>query len=370
MKLSSKITVSALTVLFLLPLTGCGKKEEVKEPAIRPVKTMRVTDSLEKLSGRTFPGKARATQEVNLSFRISGKLKTFPAKVGDEVKKGDILASLDPRDFEVELDNVRGQLKKTLAAQQLARNDYQRVVRIQQKDPGAISQAMIDAKKGELDSARAQVQSLKAAVDAARDTLQYTRLKAPFDGTVVETFVDNFQEIRSKQPVVRLVDTRQIEFVVNIPENLISLAGEVEKAYVRFDAFPEVDIPARVKEIGKEASRTTRTYPITLIMDQPEGLRILPGMAGKAWADKVSGDLPAGADSGPVIPMSAILDDESGTKVWIVDEGSKKVHSQPVKVGRVTRNGVVILEGLKGGELIVTAGAHSLDDGQQVKLLN
>jgi len=359
----------ALLIMSLVTVAGCSK-EEVKKEAIRPAKTLRIAGQLENLAGRTFPGKATATQEVNLSFRVPGKLKQFPAQVGDEVEKGALLVSLDPRDFEVQLDNTRGQLKKALAAEELAQRDYQRVVRIHDKDPGAISQAMIDAKKGEQDSARAQVQSLRASVNAARDNLKYTRLLAPFNGTVVETFVDNFQEVQAKQPVVRLVDTRQIEFTVYIPESLISLANKVKKAYVRFDAFPDVDIPAQIKEIGKEASKQTRTYPVTLIMEQPEGLRILPGMAGKAWGDRVSSDLPKGFVPGPVIPLNAVFDDEQGSAVWVVEEPALVVKKRPVKVGQVTENGVVIEEGLKAGDLIVTAGVHSLDEGQTIRLLD
>jgi len=369
MKSTLKRTMLILLAGMLALTSGC-QKEDVKKEAIRPVKTMRIAGQLENLAGRTFPGKASATQEVNLSFRIPGKLNKFPAQIGDEVKKGQLLVSLDPRDFEVQLNDARGQLKKAQAAEELAKSDYERVVRIHEKDPGAISQAMIDEKKGAMDSARAQVQSLRAQVDAARDNLRYTRLLAPFDGTVVETFVDNFQEVQAKQSVVRLVDTRQIEFTVNIPENLISLANKVKRAYVRFDAFPDTDIPATIKEIGKEASKTTRTYPVTLIMEQPKGLRILPGMAGKAWGDRVSSDLPKGYQAGPLIPVTAIFDAAGGSAVWVVEEPTMTVRQRPVKVGQVTENGIVVTDGLKAGELIVTAGVHSLEEGQKVRLLD
>jgi RND family efflux transporter MFP subunit len=355
-------------VIALLFITGCSKKEAPKEEVIRPVKAMKV-GGFERIARRSFPGQARATQEANLSFRVNGPLVQFPVNVGDEVKKGQLLARIDPRDFEVELKNVRGQLARAKAALELARSDYDRVVRIRTQDPGAISAAMIDAKKGELDSSKAEVDSLSASVATAKDALSYTNLNAPFEGTVVETFVENYEDVRAKQPIVRLVDTSQIEFVVNVPENLISYAKKVTKVYVRFDTFPDREIESTIKEIGKEASKTTRTFPVTLIMDQPGDFRILPGMAGRTI--RAEGDLPdAGISTGFEIPVTATFSDGTeASYVWIIDETTNRVAKREVTSGELTEDGIMITKGLKTGEWIATAGVHTLREGQQVRIL-
>ena len=358
--------VPLLVAALLLP--ACKEEVEKKE-VIRPVRSVRVTDQLLMLVGRSFPGKASATQQTNLAFRVAGPLIKFPAQVGDEVKKGDVLARIDPRDFQVELRNVQGQLKRTQALLELATSDYDRVTRVAAKDPGAISQAMIDAKKGELDSAKAQLQSLQASVSTARDNLNYTYLKASYDGTIVETFVENFENVQAKQSIIRLVDTRKMEFTINIPESLISRAADIETVLVRYDAFPKQEIPATIKEVGKEASKTTRTYPVTLIMDQPEGLRILPGMAGKAWADKISTDLTKDTVGGPPVPVAATFTENGKSYVWVINEDSMVVAKQEITLGVVTNNGITTLGGLQGGELIVSAGANSLVEGQKVRFL-
>jgi RND family efflux transporter MFP subunit len=246
-------------------LSGCSKEEAPTEEVIRPVKAMQI-GGLEELTGRSFPGQAKATQEANLSFRVNGPLTQFPVEVGDEVKKGQLLARLDPRDFEVNLKNARGQLEKARAAVTLAQSDYDRVKRIREKDPGAISEAMIDAKRGEFDSSTAQVKSLEAEVSSARDALSYTYLKAPFDGTIVQTFVENFEDVKAKQQIVRLVDTSKIEFVVNIPENLISYAPSVTKVYVRFDTYPDKEIaatitPILIKKLRPQSRKSERKHP-------------------------------------------------------------------------------------------------------------
>lgn len=357
-----------LIIFPLLFLSACSKKEGPKEDVIRPVKAIQIK-GLEVLTGRTFPGKAKATQEANLSFRVNGTLSQFPIKVGDEVKKGQLMVRLDPRDYEVNLQNARGQLDKARAALKLAQNDYDRVVRIRDRDPGAISEAMIDAKLGERDSAAAQVKSLEAQVDTARDALSYTYLKAPFNGTVVETFVENYEDVQAKQEIVRIVDTSKIEFIVNVPENLISQAPKVKKVFVRFDAFPDREISGVIKEIGKEASKTTRTYPVTLIMDQPDDITILPGMAGQARSDRESA-ISAGAE-GIIIPVSAVYstDAQKENFVWVIDEESGQVTLRKVTTGKLSDDGILIDEGLNPGEWVAIAGVHSLKDGQKVRII-
>jgi RND family efflux transporter MFP subunit len=356
-----------LVILIIFPLlffSSCSKEEGPKEEIIRPVKAIQIK-GLEVLTGRTFPGKAKATQEANLSFRVNGTLSQFPGKVGDEVKRGQLMARLDPRDYEVNLQNAQGQLDRARAALKLAQSDYDRVARIRDKDPGAISEAMIDAKLGERDSAAAQVKSLEAQVATAKDALSYTYLKAPFNGTVVETFVENYEDVQAK---VRIVDTSRIEFVVNIPENLISLAPNVKKVFVRFDVFPDREISGVIKEIGKEASKTTRTYPVTMIMDQPDDITILPGMAGEARGDRESA-ISSGAE-GIIVPVSAVFstDAQKENSVWVIDEQSGQVTMRKVTTGKLSDDGVLIDEGLNPGEWVAIAGVHSLQEGQKVRI--
>ena len=129
------------------------------------------------------------------------------------------------------------------------------------------------------------------------------------------------------------------------------------------------EIAAEIKEIGTEASQTTRTYPVTLIMDQPEDITILPGMAGKTIRGQVEG---GPADLASVeIPVSATFTVESGSQtfVWVIDEQSKTVSRREVKIGEFTDRGVQIMEGLEAGEWIAIAGVHYLQEGQQVRLL-
>lgn len=155
-----------------------------------------------------------------------------------------------------------------------------------------------------------------------------------------------------------------------MPENLISFAPYVENVVVTFDALPGVDIPATTKEIGREASQATRTYPVTLVMAQPRDAEILPGMAGSA---RVSARLPEDAKfTGMQLPATAIfaLEDPQKSYVWVIDATSKTLQSREVETGPLTGYGVTIRSGLSAGEWVVIKGVHSVKEGQTVRIMD
>jgi len=362
---------TALTVLMLptlLALAACEEEMVAEEPVVRPVKAMKVTGS-EAFGQRMFSGRAKATNEVNMAFRVQGQLMKLPVNVGDELKKGDLVAQLDPATYKAEVDRQIASLKRAEATHT---NDKLTLKRNRiLLDKGHVSEARVDRFIAAESRSSAEVAAAKAAVKQAQLDLGFTDIQAPFAGRIVATYVENFEDVRAKQSIARLLDSSSIEMVVDIPESLISYAPEVEGIVVVYDAFPEHKIPATIKEIGTEASETTRTYPVTLIMDQPEGVRILPGMAGKASGTPPAGSTVSESRSRIEVPTSATFSDgENGkTYVWIVDEASKKVSRREVSVGELTDFGIQIQSGLEQGEVLVTAGVHSLREGQQVRLL-
>jgi len=410
-----------LIALGLLPVCisiSC-QEEEAPERLVRPVKAMKVGD-MTQLTGRPFPGRAKATEEVNLSFRVSGPLVALPVKVGQVVKKGDVLAKIDARDYEValrsaeaelarsranlqameagarpeEIEQLKAAVKEAEATANERQDEYDRIMKLDKqeaataievtrttaardKSEAALKRVREDlrigqagARKEDIAAKKAEIQSLQAAVDAAKDQVEYTYLKAPFSGTVAAKYVENFQTVQAKETIVRLLDTSKIEMTVDIPEHLISYARDVKDIdiTVRFDAFPDRQVKAKIKEIGTEASEATRTYPVTLIMDQPKDVKILPGMAGVA---RGSGKLPDDVqEKGFEIPLSAVVSDVGGKKaVWVIDEKTKTVKRCEVTSGKLTSTGMLV-QGLKTGVWIATAGVHYLEDGQQVRILS
>ncbi len=332
----------------LLGLVACA--EEPPPEPIRPVVST-VIQGPEALGGRWWPGRAKATLEVDLGFEVSGQLKERSVDVGDEVETGQVLARIDERDY-------RNQLIRAKAERDRAKVHYDRLVDAART--GAVARQDVDDARARLDQAEASVRIRQKAVDDSR-------LIAPFDGLVSATFVDNFQNVRVKEPVIRLLDVSRLEIVVNIPENLINFAAEVTDIQVRFDAVPDLEIPATIKEVGREASAATRTFPITLIFDPKHGgADIQPGMAGQARGKSPSLDQTEGLE----VPVAAVFTpdgaDSDASYVWVVDEDQKTVSRREVEQLAISPRGGAVVLGLQPGERVVTAGVHRLREGQQV----
>ena len=367
MKELNCIAISVIAGI-IITLSACDREKPVTEEVVRPVRAIQVGEA-GPLAGRWFPGRARAHLESDLSFRVSGPLIVLPNDIiGRDYAEGEVISRIDPRDYEVKVADIEAQLARARASAKRATSEYNRELRMFKEDPGATSQTALDRKSAQRDQTAADVKSLLASLDAAQDQLRYTYLKAPFDGKVVQQYVQNFETVRAQEPIVRLLDTSRVEMVVNIPENMISNAPYVTNIRVHFDAFKDRAIPAVIKEIGAEASKTTRTYPVTLLMEQPEDIKILPGMAGRATADQKG---LASEQRLITVPVSAIFSPEANSHsyVWVFDEQTKNIIRRQVTAGELTDYGVQIREGLKPGEWVVTAGVSYLKEGQTVKLL-
>ncbi len=347
-----KTTWSTLLLLLLLPLLPSCKKAEIQAPtSIRPVRAIQIGDEVD-FKQRWFPGKARAKEEVDLAFEVGGRLIERPVKIGDRVEKGQLLARLDPRDFQNEKESAQARLERAKAYQE-------RIAKAAKA--GAVS-------KQELTDADAQLEMAQAELSIKEKALADSRMVAPFAGTIAMTYVENFWNVRMKQPVMRLLDTSRIKLTVNIPEDKISLVPYVKSVVSRFDAFPGKKVMGKVFEVGTEASKTTRTYPVTVIMDQPEDFQILPGMTGEVTPKET--EIPEGLiPRGYYLPPSALFSLEGQkTSVWIID-------GKPLKVSRLEVENLglgdygVLVKGLSKGQWIATAGVHYLREGQKVRIL-
>lgn len=358
--------------LMAVLLASCGKKEEQKvtREVVRPVKIMTVMSSEEAFK-RKFPGRVRAAKRVDLAFQVGGPLMELPVDEGQEVKKGKLLARIDPKDFQTNLRNAEGQLAKAKAALQLAQTEYDRVVRIREKDPGAVSQAMVDRRREAVNKAQADLKSLEASVDAAKDQLSYTYLRAPFSGVISRRYVDNYQEVRAKQPIVSLDDISSLEILVDVPEIVMASVRERGPARVvaEFAAAPGKQFPLSLKEYATRADPRTQTYQVTLEMPRPKGVNILPGMTATVLGSPPTEER---GDDRFAIPAIAVFADEAGVShVWVVDKESMKVQKRKVKTGDLTgTDSIQILEGLQSGERIAITGVAQLREEMQVRDLS
>jgi RND family efflux transporter MFP subunit len=346
--------IAAAALIFILGSCGGEEKEEARVQVVRPVKTM--TLGGDQGTGRSFPGKVQGSQRVNLSFRVQGPLIEFPVNEGDEVKVGQLLARLDPRDYRIAYDEAYAQYIEAMA-------DYKRYKDLYERN--AVPVADLDVRRAKRDTA-------KAKLDYAKANLDYTYLKAPFGGYVGAKFVQNYQEVRPFDNILSLQDLSKVEIVIDLPENILASTkrGDVVQLYATFQSAPGENFPLQIKEVSAQADPRTQTYRATLSMDQPETIRVLPGMTAQVHLEGRTNNI-ANGDYFIIPAIAVVTGDGPEQHVWVVDQNDLTVHKRIVKVGAVTgQKDIEILGGLKAGEMIAITGITQLREGMQVTLLD
>ena len=339
--------------VIVLAQFGCQKKEETKAENIRPVKAVQVQTAAALLS-KGLPAVSAEHREVDLSFRVGGPLIKLNIEAGTAVKKGQLLAQIDPRDYQVVLVGFEGRMNQAKAEEQRYNNLYQK---------GSVS-------KNEYDIKLANYLEAKSNYENAVNNLKDTKLYAPFDGFIDKKLVENFQEVKASQTIATLLDLSKIEIHTHVPENLALFFPQFEGYNVVFDAYPEQQFTAILKEIGK--SPVPAGYPLSLYLNYKNtpgsDLLIAPGLT-------CSVDIAMASDRGIssfVVPLSAVFegDQPDDPAVWIMDKNTNSVSKRTVTVGTlISHSSIEIQGGLKTGEWIITAGVHELTEGQKVKPL-
>ena len=201
----------------------------------------------------------------------------------------------------------------------------------------------------------------------SQKALEDSTLRAPFDGVVAATYVESFQEVERRQPVLRLLDTAEIEMWIHVPEDRIASVRKGNPTTLSFDALPDLRIEGRVGEVGREADATKRTYPVSIRFEQPETAKVLPGMAGEAILALGTARSVAAVTE---VPLSAVFSDaDEQSFAWVVDETGSRVERRSVRTGDLTDDGIMIVEGLAPGERLVIGGGQFLKSGSPVRVV-
>ena len=350
-----RFAASALALALIAPLSGCGEEPPPTAPVARPVKILELGAAGAE-SAREFPGEITASQNADIGFEVAGKLIAFPVKESQRVERGDVLAKLDPRDFEATL--VAEAAKTRAAESDLVRNQKMLA-------EGVVSEQA-------LEEAERNYEMFQASEDKAAKAVEDTVLRAPFDGVVARKIVDDFANVQAKQPVVTLQTGASLEIIVNFPEqDYVGLKPGITVEELNVDitadvvvsAIPDRKFPAKLKEFATTADPTTRTFAATFSFDAPSDVNVMPGMTAKLVGARLDD-----GTSRVQIPVQAALEQERGKSyVWLVDPESMRVRSVPVTLGELTGSSVEVTSGLEEGAWVVTSGVHQLREGMEVR---
>nr|WP_157037762.1 efflux RND transporter periplasmic adaptor subunit [Photobacterium aquae] len=343
---------ASLSVAVLL-LSGCGEEQpqQTVAPVVKPALTEVV--STQTSADLSFNGVVRAAERADLAFRVGGRLTEILVKEGDEVKQGQLLAKLDPRDAQTALASASLELDNTKA-------EYSRAKAIYEK-----SQAIA---KSDLDTLATRYNLAKNRLAEAKRQLEYTQLKAPFDGIIGRKMVDNHVQIQANSPVLTLHDLSDLEVVINIPDSVMLSPLRGTQAQAELSAIPGQLFPLALRTYATQADPVTQTYAVVLGFDDLKGFRVLPGMAVKVLPVAAHAENEQMASSSTItVPLTAIVPDNQGKQfVWVIGAGNK-AEKRYVEVGALVKNRIVIEQHLKPGERVIIAGVSSVREGMEVR---
>ena len=385
-----------------------------QENTARPAKVFVVAEVRNELT-RNYPAIVLPSAEVELSFRVSGRVVELPVRGAVHVKEGDLIARLDQSDFETQVaqlqsaidqanaelralksgardeeilaleaavesaqaqvDQARDQAERT---RQLAQSGVAAQARVDQDEANLrVAEANLKAQQEQLrigqaggraeevEAAEAAIRGLQAQLRVAQNNLDYSSLRAPFDGIIARRDIENFSNVQAGQNVALLqaLSVVHLAFDVPAPDVTALTANGVEKIVnsVMFDALPGEVFASETVEFSVQADSATQTYRGRVAVTVPEGAVILPGMVGRVLS-RAPGNGPALS-----VPLTAIASRSDGAPfVWLVDDAGK-VAARDVTLGDLMGGHVVVREGLSEGDTIISAGVGQIMEGMTIR---
>ena len=350
-----------ITPLFI----GCSEAPAPSEESIRPVRVIRLVDQ-GAATVLTLPGEVRPRVESRLGFRVAGKIARRFVQSGDLVRSGQLLAQLDPQDLAPAIESASANLESAAADLRLAVAERDRVQTLRAKD--FVSQAQVDRAQAQMDAAQARLRGAQAALASARNSVQFQSLMADVDGVVIAVEAEPGQVVMAGQSVMRIARGSDRDVVVSVPETSLRSVQGAKNLVMTSPTLAGERLVGRIRESSPVADSASRTYAIKIEPVPAKSADRLPLGASAT----VNFELPA--SPGVLVPLSALHSRTSDPKIWVVDEATLTVRSVSVQIAEdgLRENGVTLqvseASGLRLGQLVVTAGANLLREGQKVRL--
>lgn len=354
--LSGAIATCVGTLVWYTSVSGKLSQEvaePTKAPIARPVPTTLVKAHIHEKT-RLFPGTVKASSNVDLAFSIEGQLIELKGREGRPVKKGEIIARIDPRDFNNAYESSK-------ASYLQAKAEFNRAETLMSQK--VISRAEYDSAKTAYDKTLAQLRISEKAKD---DTV----IKAPFDGVVAKRYIENLEHVKKQVPVLALKDISQLEVVIKVPENLMVKGGieTFNNIEVQFDGSGDRWFRGDIKEFRVQSDPVTRTYDVSVALQPPSDLEVLPGMTAtvKAVFNAVEED--KAVNPVYVIPVEAVFSESDGRSyAWRVPARGGNPEKVSIELGAMLNDGIEVTKGLEQGEHIATAGVHSMTEEMYIR---
>lgn len=341
---------SYLITIFLMAaaMMSCGHKDAPQEDA--PIVDVVTVKGVGEVDATTFTGRTKSASEVNLAFRVAGQIERVLVKEGDYVQKGQVVAVMDARDYQV-------QVAATQAEYEQVKADAERVMALYAEGNTTASNN---------DKARYGLQQITQKLANHRNQLADTRLRSTISGYVQTKFHESGETVSAGMPVVSVFGSGDTEVEIKISASDFAKIDKFTGFGCRFDVTGDETFPLAIDHVSQEAN-TSQLYTVRLKFTSAiDHKKITPGMTTMVYAEVAGNENP----SMVWVPSSAVLNEGGKVMVYVYDEKSGVVKTRAVTVTSVQRDGTMQVEsGLRSGESIVASGVHHIKDGQKVKLL-
>lgn len=354
--MSSRVALVCMFALAMLG-AGCGEKPAAA-PEIRPVEVVRVTIGSSE-NAFAYSGEVRPRYETNLGFRIPGKIIARNVEVGGLVRKGEVLARLDPEDQQQSARSAQSQLAATKSEYEQSKAELEPYADLYKKD--FISKLEYDRRKSATAVALARLEQAQAQLAVTANQAAYATLTADHAGVVTAIPVEVGQVVAAGQTVMKLARTEEPEVAINVPENRLSELTTPRDIAISLWTDPAKTYKGKVREISPSADPVTRTYAARISV-QDAGAAMKLGMTANVWLRN------SRREDTITLPAAALFQDNGRPAVWVVDSTTSQVRLVPVGVGQYVEDSVVVVSGLKQGDVVVRAGVHKLFAGEKVRL--
>jgi multidrug efflux system membrane fusion protein len=353
---------TAIGLLATLLLAACGHDAPAAGDA-RPVLVVHPGGG----AGTAFTayaGEIRAREESALAFRVGGNLVRRAVDVGDQVKRGQLLAELDPGDLRLQAQAVQAQVAAAEAELARAAADRARYATLAQQQ--LVSRSALDAQDAAYAAAAGQAKAARAQLDVARNQAGYAQLRAPRDGVIAARQAEAGQVVAAGQTVFTLAGDAGREVAIALPETRIRDFHAGQRVLVELWNAPGTRLPGTIREIAPAADPQARTYAARIALGATAAQAVELGQSARVY---IADD--GGTDGNHTatlrVPLAAVQRGPSGaTALWVVDPATRKLHLTPVQLGAFGEDSVPVLRGVAVNAWVVAAGGHLLREGQLV----
>lgn len=326
-------------------LIACEKTVEIQQEYPRPVKVMQI-DLAQGVTTRILKGEVQASERAILSFRVPGEINRIHVRAGQSVKKGELLASLDPATYQQDLA--------------VAEANYELRSALLARSTQLVAEHFVS--KNDHDETKSAYVSAKSSLATQQNRLDYTQLRAPYDGVISSRYAREHQFVAEKQEIFDFQGETNVDVLFQLPEQYIgafqrnqnkTMGTANVKLAVKFSGRDGWS-SATLKELSTIADSATGSYSVVATLSKPEKFNALPGMAAE-----VKLEVPIQTDQQTKLPSGAVLveDGQQYLFVWLSEQNRVK------KVAVEVENNI-LKKGVNDGDWIVSAGAHELIDGQ------